>query len=405
MSFISRIIPSKKILVVDIWTYKVKVALCEYKNWEINLLSIAEKKQEASDIIWSEIANIEWVSNTVSQAISKAIKDHNFNPKDIIINIPTSTIVSCWEKINYSRDKKNEEIDVNELDYIIWKVEKKALDLAKKEITKKTWFYDVDMKLITSSITDIMIDDLKVSNPMWFTWSNVNISTINIFIPSSRYNIINTISNYLSKNILSIIPLEFSIPKLLRNSEYAYDDVLFIDIWNTKTSVIIQKKWVIIGFDRIEIWINDLIKNIKQKEKTTTIQIINTIDDNEKYLEEKQQFLSVWESWLIISMKEILWNNINIPNNVFLTGWWDNNFLRNHIKNINLNEHMLHSVKPLDFIDIDFKNDLWISWDINDLNKTNLWILSMILSAKDIVDTKNNQVFQILKNFLEKNEI
>ena len=138
MSFISRIIPSKKILVVDIWTYKVKVALCEYKNWEINLLSIAEKKQEASDIIWSEIANIEWVSNTVSQAISKAIKDHNFNPKDIIINIPTSTIVSCWEKINYSRDKKNEEIDVNELDYIIWKVEKKALDLAKKEITKKT---------------------------------------------------------------------------------------------------------------------------------------------------------------------------------------------------------------------------------------------------------------------------
>lgn len=405
MSFISRIIPSKKILVVDIWTYKVKVALCEYKNWEINLLSIAEKKQEASDIIWSEIANIEWVSNTVSQAISKAIKDHNFNPKDIIINIPTSTIVSCWEKINYSRDKKNEEIDVNELDYIIWKVEKKALDLAKKEITKKTWFYDVDMKLITSSITDIMIDDLKVSNPMWFTWSNVNISTINIFIPSSRYNIINTISNYLSKNILSIIPLEFSIPKLLRNSEYAYDDVLFIDIWNTKTSVIIQKKWVIIGFDRIEIWINDLIKNIKQKEKTTTIQIINTIDDNEKYLEEKQQFLSVWEAWLIISMKEILWNNINIPNNVFLTGWWDNNFLRNHIKNINLNEHMLHWVKPLDFIDIDFKNDLGISWDINDLNKTNLWILSMILSAKDIVDTKNNQVFQILKNFLEKNEI
>ena len=75
MSFISRIIPSKKILVVDIWTYKVKVALCEYKNWEINLLSIAEKKQEASDIIWSEIANIEWVSNTVSQAISKAIKE------------------------------------------------------------------------------------------------------------------------------------------------------------------------------------------------------------------------------------------------------------------------------------------------------------------------------------------
>jgi hypothetical protein len=50
------------------------------------------------------------------------------------------------------------------------------------------------------------------------------------------------IGNFLGKNILSIIPLEFSLPKLLEESEYAFEDVVFIDICNTKTSVISQKK-------------------------------------------------------------------------------------------------------------------------------------------------------------------
>jgi cell division ATPase FtsA len=149
--------------------------------------------------------------------IIKALRDHNFNPKDIIINIPTSTLVSSANKIVYSRSNKETPIDLNELDYIIAKAEKKALEDAKREITKKTGYLEVDMKLITSSITSIKIDNFQVSNPIGFTGENVVLSTLNIFIPSSRYNLIQMIGNYLGKNILSIIPLEFSLPKLLES--------------------------------------------------------------------------------------------------------------------------------------------------------------------------------------------
>jgi len=98
------------------------------------------------------------------------------------------------------------------------------------------------MKLITSSITNIKIDNFSISNPIGFTGENVVLSTLNIFIPSSRYNIIQMIARHLNKNILSIIPLEFSLPKLFENTEYAFEDIFFIDIGNTKTSLIIQKK-------------------------------------------------------------------------------------------------------------------------------------------------------------------
>lgn len=403
MSFIKKIIPWKKVLIIDIWTYKVKVAYCEYKNQEVEVIAYGEKRQEESNISWNEIWDIEWVSNTIEQVINSVLKWQEYTPKDVIINIPTSTLVSSTNKVNYSRSKKDTKIDLDELDYIIWKTERKALEDAKKDISKKTWFSEIDMKLITSSITSISIDNFPISNPIWFTWENVNLSTLNIFLPASRYNIIEVIWNFLGKNIVSIIPLEFSLPKITENSDFSEEDLIFIDVWNTKSSIIVQKKWVILWFDRIDIWMNDLIKNIRKNHNKPKIEIIKTIDDKEKYLEEKKEFLEVWEEWFIITLKEILKTQI-IPHKIFLSGWGDNSFLREHIKNIDLQKYSLHTVKPFVFVDIDYKKFLKVKWDEEIFDKTNIWLLSMIITAKEIINYKKNPVVNILKDFLEKNE-
>lgn len=403
MWFIEKIIPGKKVLIIDVWTYKVKIALCDFKNQEVEILSYWEKRQEESNIVWCEIWNIEWISDTIESLLSFVLKWQDYNPKDIIINIPTSTLVSSTNKIIYSRAKKDEKIDLDELDYIIWKAEKKALEDAKKDITKKTWFNDVDMKLITSSITSISIDNFFAFNPIWFTWENVALSTLNIFIPASRYNIIEVIWNQLSKNVLSIIPLEFSLPKILENTDYKDEDVIFIDIWNTKSAIIVQKKWVIAWFNRIDIWMNDLIKNIRRNTWKTKIEIIKDIDNEELFLDEKNEFLAVWEEWFVITLKEILKSQV-IPNKIFLSGWWDNMFLRNHLKNIDLQKHSLHTLKNFEFIEVDYKEIIKIKWKECIFDKTNIWLLSMIIASKEIINYKKNPVINILKDFLDKNE-
>lgn len=403
MSFIKKIIPWKNILIIDIWTYKVKVALCEYKNQEIEVLSYWEKRQEETNIVWCEIWNIEWVSNTIENIVTHILKWQDYNPKDIIINIPTSTLISSTNKIIYSRENKDSKIDLDELDYIVWKAEKRALDEAKKDIVRKTWFSDVDMKLITSSITNISVDSFVVANPIWFTWEMVSLSTLNIFIPASRYNIIEVIWNHLWKNIMSIIPLEFALPKILENSDYKDDDIIFIDIWNTKTSIIVQKNWVIEWFDRIDIWMNDLIKEIRKKTGLPKIDIIKNINDKTKFLEEKEEFLEVWKEGFIITLKEIIKSWI-IPDKIFLSGWGDNEFLRDSLKKINLQKYSLHSLKSFSFIEINYKEMLKIKWDDEVFDKTNVWLLAMIIAAKEIINYKKNPIINILKNFLEKNE-
>ncbi|MBW7954600.1 hypothetical protein H3C61_02185 [Candidatus Gracilibacteria bacterium] len=403
MSFINKLIPTKKVIIIDIGTYKVKVALCEYKNNEINLISYKEKKQDSQNIIGTEISSIEGILNTIEDVFSNVLNNLDISVKDIILNIPTSTIISSGKDINYKRINDKESIDIKELDYIVSKVENEALIKAKESIFKKTGYLDVDMKLITSSITDINIDGFIVSNPIGFTGKDVFISVLNIFIPANRYNIITTIGNHLNKNILSIIPLEFSLPKILSNTDYQYDDVLFIDIGNSKTSLIVQKSGVIIGFDKINLGISDLIKNIKNSSGDTTIEIIKNIDKKDTYLKEKKEFLEVFEEGFILSLKEILKSSL-VPHKVFISGGGDNEFVRAFIKNINLTKYTLHSLKPLDFIKIDF-NEIKINGDKSIFNKTNLGILSMMIATKEIISYKNNPLISLVKSFIEKNEL
>ena len=396
-------IPPKRVILIDIWSYKVKTALCEYLNWEIKILKTSCKRQDPTDIISWEIANIVWVSNTIEKAIFQLLDWLKINPKDIIINIPTLNIISSNDKINYSRVDKYTQIDMQELDTIVSKAELQALNKARKEIIEKTWYIDVDLKLITSSITSITIDWLRVSNPMWFTWSQVSISTLNIFVPYSRYNLVQKISEYLNKNILSIAPIEFCIPKLFEKTQYAYDDIVFIEIWNSKTSVIVQKSWVIEGFNTYNLWTSDLIKLIKENTQTSKIDIINNLNKKDTYLKEKQEFLSIWQEWFFISVKDILKDKI-IPHNIFISWWWNNEFIKDFIKELDISKQKLHTLKPFSFIDlqefdfIDFNNNDSLK------DKTNISLLSMILASRDIVNNKSNPIMKILKNFLEKNE-
>lgn len=404
MSFIDKLIPSKKILVVDVGTYKVKAAICEQKDGDFEVVWYGEKRQELNDIIHGEIWNIEWICETIEKAFLKAATDSELNPKDMIINIPTQAIISEVNKINYKRDSKNTEIDLRELDDIIAKVENLSLQKAKKSITEKTGYQDIDMKLIVSSINKISIDGQQVTNPIGFTGENISISTLNIFIPLSKYHLIQTIWNYLWKNIVSIVPLEFSIPKIAEYSSLTYEDLIFVDIWNTKTTIIIQKSWAITGFNRIDIWTGDLIKIIYEKTGDLTTNIIKKLDDDKNYIEEKKEFFELWKEWFLIAIKDVLADEAS-PNKLFLTWGWNNLFMRKLLEELDLSKEWLKCLKTnFSVYDDKIVNEINYIKSDNLKDKTNINLLSQVICAKEIINMKKDPVAEILKKVVKKIE-
>lgn len=84
----------------------------------------------------------------------------------ILLLIFLHQVLFHQKDLSYIRAKQDENISLEELDYIIAKAERESLHEAKLEIKNKTGYSEVDMKLITSSITSMSIDDFKVSNPI-----------------------------------------------------------------------------------------------------------------------------------------------------------------------------------------------------------------------------------------------
>lgn len=106
----------------------------------------------------------------------------------------------------------------------------------------------------------------------------------------------------------------------------------------------------------------------------------------------------------MIWIKEILNANL-IPHKLYISWWWDNYFIREYLKNIDLNIFWLHSIKSLNFIEIDIEKELEIISPNKEIyDKTNTTLLSMILQTKEIININNNPIRDILKNFLEDNE-
>lgn len=402
-----RLLGTEKIGIIDIWTYKIKVVICEVKWTNLKVLWYWEKRQEINDILHWEISNISWVSKSIKDALLKASKKAWAIPKNIILNIPSSHIIPELNEINYKRQQISRPIDMEELDNIISKTEEYSLKKAQNDILRKTWYSSVDVKLVTSSITKILIDWRQVTNPIWFTGENVNTTIMNIFTPSSKFNTVKSIWKALNKKIKYIIPSEFAIPKITEKTTFAFKDIIFLDIWSTKTRIIIQKEWSLIWFNILDIWIDDLIRKVSENYKQTRTEIIHNLNNN-LYEEEKTAFLEVWKDWVFFAIKEISWTE-KIPENLYVSwGWWVNTFIREYLTSETFSKS-LYLKKPLKIINERVKYELmeniWECW-INfwEYSWKELWtsIISLMIATSEIINLKEDIVINTLKKALEK---
>ena len=134
MNFQKTEITSQKLAIIDIWSYKIRVAICKIKNCDIELVGYWEKRQDISNTLSGEIVNLEWVCDDIKIAIEKAEKDAGIKIQDIIIGTPFSEVYFSAKKINYIRSFPERDIDKKELSDIVTTVQNKAIKIYMKDI-------------------------------------------------------------------------------------------------------------------------------------------------------------------------------------------------------------------------------------------------------------------------------
>ncbi len=397
MNFVKKEIKPKIVWIIDIWTYKIRVWICKILNRDIELVWYGEKRQDENYVIMQEIQNLEWISESIQQAIKKAEKDWDIEVDDIIINIPTESLFFESSKINHIRENQEKEIDENELYEIMNVVESISLKKHYKNIKASSWYKKNDLKLLISNISEILVDGKKSKQILKESPKEINISLLNIFIPYSKYEVIQYISNAIWKKIINIIPCEFAVTWLFTKQK----DMVIIDFWNSHTSVIVKEWGVIRWAKKLSFGINDLIKHIRKNYNLTKNDIIRTID-LDRFANEKNEFLIIFKDILTLTLEEILGKKI-CPNKFCMIWWWANKFVREFLQETNLNSNNLKIAWKIKFVSpkIDFLEDKitnnpeWI-----DTAKSNINIFAMIKTTLDFIKKDKDKIEKTLQKVI-----
>ncbi len=374
------------IAIIDIWSYKIKIANCKFKKNEIDIVAYSEKRQEQDIFLNSEIVDLKALCENLKIAFKKV--DPNNGIKKIIINSISLDVFLSSNRWDYKREFKEVKIKKEEIFHIIKEKEIECIEKAIKNIKSKTWYIKEDLKILSSNINHIFLDSVEVKDIYWKYWKDISISITNMFIPSNKFDIIEEIWKILWKEIITIIPQEYSITKLFDEET----NVVVINIWNAGTSISVKKWGEIVWTTKISIWMNDLFKKIKETKIIPTEKIIRDIENN--FLEEKEIFLETFKVCIIAWLQDIVdWRVC--PNKFFITWWWWKcSFIKDYFKKIDYIWNDIKLVKKIEFIEPDF------SLDQNEINKIwtdNINLLSMIFVAHKIFYDEKSIVKDILE--------
>jgi cell division ATPase FtsA len=136
---------------------------------------------------------------------------------------------------------------MEEIDTMVAKIEVKSLEKAEPKILTRILRANTRMKLVTTTLTSIIIDGKKVSNPVGFTGKNVSLTVCNVFVPVSIFHLYSGIERTLGLDLISFVPVGVVLPKALENSLELFDPNLCIDIGYSTITVTLENYSEILG--------------------------------------------------------------------------------------------------------------------------------------------------------------
>ena len=396
---VKKIKNNKIIAIINVGSYKVRVAICSFSFSGIKILWYWEKRQSRLDIINNEINNLSGVYETIKEALEKAELEVDEKVEEIVINPFFTTSYFYTKNILYKNKTNETELKIEDVSKIISFVEKNSLDSIFVDIERKYWYSKDELEIILSNILEINIDWEKKDSLLWEKAEDIKIKILNTLISKYNYELLENIAVFLEKKIYKIIPEEYSITKLANKDCRE----VFVDIWNSSTSIsITNKDWTLFWALRIDIWIWDLLKTITKKYNKSRVEVIKKLTRDDLFKKEKQDFLVIFSDILIEWLKELLQWQICPSDFILVGGWAYNKFIEDFLRQKDFNSMWVKILKNINFKTVSIEQIKKI-WEIEKiLNISNINIVSQIIATNNILLYSNNLTQKILKDFIEK---
>ena len=198
-------------------------------------------RQDRKNFSHGLIADMQGVAKTIEHSIIQASQDISRIPDDIIISFPSSDFLCDSLTTQYTRADPTSTLTMQELDVMIKRIEADSYVRAREKAKFRTGGLADDLRLISSTITSVLIDGKKITNPIGFTGGKVTLNVLNVFAPASEFNIIRSIIASLGKKVISLIPMPLIFPKIVEQTDFANDRSCYVDIGYSHTTILLMQ--------------------------------------------------------------------------------------------------------------------------------------------------------------------
>ncbi len=195
------------------------------------------------------MADIRGIATTVEQAVISASRDLGSIPDAVIMSFPSRGFVSDVITTQYVRADTTVPITMHEVDQMISRIEGESSTRARARSQRQFGVQSDDLRLISSTIVALAIDGRTVTSPIGFTGSRLRLTVLNVFAPSSEFNMIRSILSTLDKQAISIIPEPLILPKVIESLEVTEVTTAIVDVGQSHTTVTIVDHAQIVGFE------------------------------------------------------------------------------------------------------------------------------------------------------------
>jgi cell division protein FtsA len=151
-----------------------------------------------------------------------------------------------------------------ELKKILDRVQWRAFDRAREQLSWETGYKEIEVKLVNTAIVDVQIDGYRITNPIGFQGRDVSIQLFNAFAPMVHLGALQTVATNLDLNLISIAAEPFAVAKSVGQQESSEFSAIFIDIGGGTTDIALVNNGGVEGTKMFAIGGRSFTKRIAQ---------------------------------------------------------------------------------------------------------------------------------------------
>lgn len=316
-------------LALDVGTDVVKALVCEVDGSRAKIIGVGRKEQKLGDMQSGVVMDIASVIANCHSAIRDAENMAGISPTKMILGISGELVKGATVTTSYIRRDANSKIDLSELKNIVHKIQWRAFDQVRAQLSEETGYNEIDVKLVNAAIVDTRIDGYKVSNPIGFQGKEVNLSIFNAFAPLVHYGALQTIAAEIDKEILAIAAEPYALARCLSHEDSGQFGAIFIDVGGGTTDIAVVRDGAVEGTKMFTLGGRTFTKRLAQSlnisfKEAEEIKILYSEDKLERQShrivrEAMKSDCEVWLSGVILTLESF--TNIDmLPSKILLSG-------------------------------------------------------------------------------------